>query len=505
MTFPHNLKLSIHHRAEPRKQRSLTTLSMAGFSLRLEALMTQYGHWLVGLMILFFVAIQAPNVYGRHVWYDELTTYYIARTFSWSSICEALRLTADAQPPTYHFLQIPVLFLLGDDPRNLRWLTLLASAVSLAATFVWLRRTASAVAAVAGAAMLAGSELGYYSTEARPYALLVAAVSLALAARGLTWRILWLAIAVSLHYYAFFVPIALAFTERSWRRRAAYALALCPLLITLPAMQPVHLLTLGGPFSASLYSLWTTMPSLAGGSLLAIEALVLVAVACCAPKKWREWLPRDGALWALVAMIPFCWLMGRGFTGTFFPRYAIVSLLGVAGIIAWFVDRLPHRALVSAAFTVLALGSSLMLAPEQRWDGRPTANLIGQAITMTHRPVVMGHFTFLDVYYQLTPANRDQFYRLTPNRPTFTTSYSYRPGPHDSYSEMIGKYAGFTPVGAQDWFKGHSSFTVVALDEADWILVACRKQGATITPVSHGETPGLYAVAMPAFTTLSSR
>ena len=424
---------------------------------------------------------------------------------SWSSICEALRLTADAQPPTYHFLQIPVL-LLGDDPRNLRWLTLLASCVSMVATFVWLRRTTSAAAAIAGVAMLAGSELGYYATEARPYALLIAAVSLALACRGLAWRVVWLAVAVSVHYYAFFLPLALAFTESSWRRRAYYALALSPLAITLPAMQPTHVLALGGLFSATLGSLLGTVPTLAGGSLYAVEAVLLVAAACLAPRQWRDWFPRDWTLWALIAMVPVCWLMGRFVTGIYFSRYAIVSLLGVAGLVAWLMDRLPHRALVSVAFSFLVLGGRLTFKPNARWDGRPTAGLVDHALARAgDQPVVMGQFVYLDVFYHLSSAHRQQFHRLTVNRPSFTTEYAYQRGQTDAYSEMIGKYAGFTPQGADDWLKHHSSFTVVALDQADWILALCRQRGGTITQISHGQMPDLYAVQMPAPEIIAAR
>ncbi len=501
MTSPHTLEpLSAVDAIE-----TAPTESPLPFSSRLETWMDQHRYWLLALTVLAFVLYRAPSVYGRHVWYDELATYYLVRTFSWSSICEALRLTVDAQPPTYHFLQIPVLLLLGDDPRNLRWLTLLASCVSMVATFVWLRRTTSVAAAMAGVAMLAGSELGYYATEARPYALLIAAVSLALACRGLAWRVAWLAVAVSLHYYAFFLPLALAFTERSWRRRATYALALSPLAITLPSMQPAHTLALGGLVPASLSSLFRTIPSLAGGSLYAAEAILFVALAYFSPRKWREWFPRDFTLWALIAMVPICWLMGKLVTGIFVSRYAIVSLLGVVGLIAWLIDRLPHRALISVASSLLVLGGSFTPEPIKSWNARSTASLVDQALSTAHQPVVMGQFVYLDVFYYLRPALRQQFHRLTVYRPSFSTDYAYQPGEVDAYSEMIGKYAGFTPQGADDWLKNHSSFTVVALDQADWILALCRQRGGTTTQISHGQTPALYAVQMPAPQVIAAR
>src|ERR1700754_3401913 len=83
-------------------------LDFRGANLRLELFIQTHAHSALGLLILFFFVYHALSIYPRHVWYDELTTYYLTRTFSWASIIKALRLTVDAQPPTYHAMQIPV-------------------------------------------------------------------------------------------------------------------------------------------------------------------------------------------------------------------------------------------------------------------------------------------------------------------------------------------------------------------------------------------------------------
>lgn len=489
---------------------------LAEFNFRLENWINRYSALAVAVVILCFLSFHAQFIYARHVWYDEIVTFSVARTFSWASIAEALRLTADAQPPTYHLLQVPFLYLLGDDPRHLRWLTLLASSVAIGAVFVWLRRTTSAVAALAGAVTLAGSKLSFYSIEARPYALLVATAAMALACRGIAWRLVWLGLGISVHFYGVFVPLVFALRERTWRRRFLYALAYLPLAITMPNMHPPHLLRGSDEFAPSLLNLLKTIPVLTGGSLYTLAALTLVVFWCwlrLSPYErfQKAWFRGDLTSWALLSLAPVCWLMGLWFTGIFCMRYAIVSVLGVAGCAAWLVHRLPHRAIVSAAFCIVCLGVSVSkqrLLTMETWDARPTAQRIDQTINGTGRPVVMGEYHFLELHHYVRPQNRAQFVRVTENRPSFTTEYAYQviPGQYFRWSEMIGKYAGFTPQGLNDWLTNHLSFTVVALQEDDWVLAACRSRGARITPLFRHEMYGFYSVQMPATpTTLAAR
>ena len=464
---------------------------------RLEGLFRDYPIGLTALLIFLFFAYHAWYLTQRQVWHDELATYYVVRTFSWASICEALRLTVDAQPPTYHFFQIPILAILGDDPKNLRWLSLFAATATLGAASIWLRRTTGAIGAFVGVAILASSELTYYAVEARPYAPLIAAVAMALASRRLAWRVGWLALAICLHYYAVFIPLLFALSERRWRDRAAYALALLPLLITVPAMPPPSAMDMGGPYAPTLMSLLIALPALAGGSRYVL-LLLLLAAFWWAPSRWRERVGGDRLAWALVAMVPICWLMGEWFVGVFFRRYAVISLLGLAGLMAWLVNRMPQRALVAMVVAVGSVAGAIVSGPLKRWDAQATAQLVDRQIRSASAPVVMGQSTFLEVHHYLPLAQRPQFHRLSIHRPSFTTDYAYRPKADALYSEMIGKYAGFVPVGLDDWVNGHSSFVVLATsEEKDWVLKACRQRGATITPGAHDANYRLYTVRLP--------
>ncbi len=470
----------------------------------IELFFERYGPWMVALAILCFFVFHSLFIYPRHVWFDEIVTYSVSRTFSWASVTEAIRLTADAQPPTYHLFQMPVLSLFGDDPRHLRWLTLLAASVALGAVFVWLRRMTSTSAALAGFAALAGSKLSFYSIEARPYALLIGTSAVALACRRLPWRVLWLAAAVSVHYYGVFVPAALALTERSWRRRLAYGTAYLPLLITMPALHPPHLLTAGTDWEPTVLALLKTLPVLAGASLYSLAALFVAGIFLWVRLDQRElwrgrWILADRASWALVAIAPACWLMGEWFTGIFCMRYAIVALLGLIGLVAWFVHYLPYRAIVTTVFCVLCLTVSLStqrLLTMESWDPRPTARLIDQTLATYRQPIVMGERAFLDIHHYVSPENRGRFQRVTIERPSFTTEYAYQPGPGQNtrWSEMIGKYAGFTPLSLDDWLEGHSSFIILVSRESDWVLKACRQRGARLTLIGRGELHEFYAV-----------
>jgi len=394
-----------------------------------------------------------------------------------------------------------MLSFLGDHPASLRWLSLASAIVTLGAAFVWLRRTTGNVAALAALVMLASSELSFYAVEARPYSVLMACVALALVSRRRAWRIIWLTLAVSLHYYAAFIPLVMACTEKSWRRRAMYLLAWAPLLITVPAMPPPRLMNLGGPFSPTPISLFFALPALAGGARYAVLLLLLVgglAGHFTLARFWRECFGRRRhTAWALIAMVPICWLLGEYFTGIFFRRYAIVSLLGLAGLIAWFLHQTRHRAILAVGFALFSFGCTLTVKTTARWDARETAKVVDRELAGSTRAVVMGQPSYLELRYYLSPAARIRFHRLTMDRPSFTTQYAQRPHNYHAYSEMIGKYAGFTPVGLEDWLRGHSSFVLVVESDKDWILVACRRRGAALVPIAHSSTHQLYRVTLP--------
>lgn len=475
-----------------------TRLGLTAWNERVESLLDRHDGRLLTLAIALFVAFRGLFVYQKPVWFDELVTYYVTRTFSWREMFQAVRLAVDAQPPTYHLLQTPALLLLGDDPRELRWLTLLASAAALAATFVWLRRSTGPAAALAATAMLMGSKLSFYALEARPYALLVASASLALACRGLGWRIVWLAVGVSLHYYGAFIPLAFVFAEENWRRRAALLLALSPLLVTIPAMHSFSLLAGGSLFTPVAISLLTTVPVLAGRSRYVLAVLFVLGMAWWLGCRKRPWPIGDRISWALIALAPLSWLACYWFTGIFVARYAIVSLLGLAGLVAWLVHRLPHRGLVSAAVSLGCMGASFSTVNfTDTWDARPTAHLVHQSINAFHLPVVMGKYTSLDVHYHLSPGNRRDFHWLS-FQPPGRISWSMTAAP------VISQYAGMSLYSWEDWVAKHSAFVVVADAEANWILAACRKRGATISVVSRNATHQLYLVRLPAAVSLAA-
>jgi hypothetical protein len=348
--------------------------------------------------------------------------------------------------------------------------------------------------------MLAGSKFSFYAIEARPYALLVAATSLSLASRALAWPIFWLASVVCLHFYGVFVVLALALAERGWRRRAAFLLALSPLLVTLPAMHPPRLLSAGELVAPKLENLAKTLPVLAGGSAFAVLLLLLGGSVW-----WLRHRPLDlfrgtRDSWALLGIVPACWLAGEAATGIYCIRYAIVSLLGVTGMVAWFVHRLPYRAMVATGFSLLCLTGSLLkhnLMTMESWDARPAGRLIAQTIAATRQPVVMGDSPYLEARYYVSPEQRNQFWRLTPERFSYTAAYAYAPGKANRWAEMVSKYGGFTPVGLEDWLARHKSFTVLAESESDWILTSSRRRGARIAPVGRSAPYLLYSVRLP--------
>ena len=120
---------------------------------------------LVGCWIRWQYAVNDP------LWIDELHTSWVV-SGGWSDI--AGRATMGNQSPLYFWGVYPVVQLLGPSPINLRLLSLIAGCATLliGPWLVWSRTRSVISTAVTASVLAIESQLVFYSSEARPYALL---------------------------------------------------------------------------------------------------------------------------------------------------------------------------------------------------------------------------------------------------------------------------------------------------------------------------------------------
>jgi 4-amino-4-deoxy-L-arabinose transferase-like glycosyltransferase len=132
-------------------------------------------------LLLLLALVLARILYGNHqqaLWYDEIFSAIVATQPTWHRFAQAM--PADGNPPLYALLTRFSIHLFGLTDLAVRLPSILSFLAALAGVYVFIRRECGVVFGLL-AVVLTFSESGWtYSFEARPYALLLAFMVLAL-------------------------------------------------------------------------------------------------------------------------------------------------------------------------------------------------------------------------------------------------------------------------------------------------------------------------------------
>ena len=206
------------------------------------------------LLLLCYSSIRSIlKASARPFWFDELLTSIVARQPSVSSLWRALTHCADGQPPPFYLLERFFGHIITNQEIAFRVVSILGFCVMEWSLFVWLRkRHNTPIAFVACLLPLLTTLFATYAIEARPYALEIGFLAIALVAYQRASERLWIFVlglsliaAESTHYYAVFVLgsffVAEAFyslKSRSFRTGvwAALSSGLLPLLVFWPLL-----------------------------------------------------------------------------------------------------------------------------------------------------------------------------------------------------------------------------------------------------------------------------
>ncbi|MGH1588622.1 hypothetical protein ACRBEV_09970 [Methylobacterium phyllosphaerae] len=325
---------------------------------------------------------------ARHsYWMDEVLAVWTARRGSAAAVWEALRQGAEFSPPLYHYLLRTLLVLGLDDPVILRLPSIAAIyGVALAAFVLVRRRYGIPVACLALVFCLAGP-LFSYAVQVRQYALVAACFALACAlwdvpaerpvsalrAAGIA---ILLSFAVGMHFYAILLAVALGLMEAGWmirHRRIRWPIVLAlfasavSLLCWLPIMQAVSAFNHGDAAAPGYYArptiarlLATYLLMTAGGDPLPPYPLAIVLTGLAL--RWRAGrraLPSGDDLdlvTGVVCAVPLIvYAFALAVTGTFNPRYVIVTALGISLVVARSVAAHRHGAVLSCVLIPVAI------------------------------------------------------------------------------------------------------------------------------------------------------
>jgi len=342
-------------------------------------------------LLLLLIFLTWTNVYeASHLpfWYDEIFTVAVTRLPSMPAIWRALAHAVDSSPPGFYALERLASAFASDELIAFRLASIAALPIVSLCLFAFVqRRLGSLSALIAAVVPLLTVLYSQYSLEARPYAPMLACLSIAILAwqRASSWW--WLTVlgasmaaAVSEHYYAVFalVPFSIAaVTEfavhgelraRTW---IVFVSAVIPLLVFWPLLHHLHetyaahyFLVPNLPYAIGTYDWYFAARPPGIIAALAVVISTALVTRAAAPSRFfagrtREPYerPEEISLIAGFIWLPIIVLLGTmAAGGGLVARYAIGGILGLALGIAYashLLGRTAQRVLLIGLLAAL--------------------------------------------------------------------------------------------------------------------------------------------------------
>ena len=399
------------------------------------ALVALIGAWLAG------TAVAAA---AKPFWHDEIYTILLAQLPSTGAVWAAMADGTDLSAPLNTLLTRGVHALFGVGRITTRIPALSGTALMITMLFLFVRRRAGTILAVAGVVLVSSTAAYRFAYEARGYGLMQGAFALALfawaeAASGrrrafhLPLMTIALASAFWSHYFGVFAlaPIGAGEIVRVARRRRPDAGVWTAAAISLLAFVPLlPLLNAARSQSAHYWSQAALSDARATYSFLLHEVLhqqVIVPALLAAGLVALRWLTRAPAAERRrlpaheVAAIGTCLLLplieiaaARLTSGVFVPRYALPFTFGVGIAIPLGIWRLTAGATSAQIVFALLLTSGFGSAVYQSVVNRPQTfvspvdqrPVLASALQEPQPVVVTGGLMFLQLWYDTPPAVR---------------------------------------------------------------------------------------------------
>jgi hypothetical protein len=454
----------------------------------------------------------------RPFWYDELITWHVAQLPDMEAISAAIRDSADLNPPLLYWATRPVLALLGGGEVALRLPAIVGFLIMCWSACRFVRRRFPLPYAAVALLIPLITAAYRYAAEARPYGLELACIGLALVAwqeagkpKRRPWSLLWfyLAMAGALlsHCYAVLalVPIGVAelVRQRSARRIDwpvwLCFIALAPCFLTYaPALAAFKLVkTTHAIFGPTFLSVPGFYGWLVGASVVPLAAGLLLAQGLprAANDETRdapahEWIAALGL--TLVPLLTFGLSLRAG---SFFERYALTSVIGLAILVAFVAARAGAGSLrgggafvgVLLVWILLSCAANFAALWEPAVERPPVLSKIRPDLPI----VISDPLMFLEAeHYQPADLLPRLHYLTDPSLGlAFTGSdnfdVSYRAftkwfhlkAAVDPYAEFTRRYPTFLLYGNPR-------------DPEDWLVRELRKEGASMTYLA--QHPGRF-------------
>ena len=205
---------------------------------------------------LLYSVTSIAQAIRRPLWFDEIVTFHVCRLPDLASLWDAVKQGADANPLLFHLISRGAFAAFGENPLAGRATAIAGFWLMSLCLYLFVRRRCGPLWAWVAAILPLVTDAVYYSTEARPYGLVLGFSALALLAwqgtkeygfrrMSLAGLALALAAAVSCHFYAVFLAVGIGVGELRWtveRKKfdwwswAALCVGLSPLALMTPVI-----------------------------------------------------------------------------------------------------------------------------------------------------------------------------------------------------------------------------------------------------------------------------
>jgi hypothetical protein len=476
--------------------------------------------WAVAVFLVALYVLNVARPATRPLWFDELLTYHIARSSTWSHFTAGI-LRIDVNPPLQYILTAGALRLFGDSPLVTRLPSLVCFLIaSLCLYRIALRRLGTWYAAVV-VLLFWASRWFLLATEARPYGLLIACF----AGAFLAWRravegnnrtaALWCLFAcvngmLWSHCFGLFLLIPFGIAELArWRRRRKadwtvwmVFVASCALVLPLYLQLFSHYRAILEP--PGFVTDWFNMVVIYAAVVVrppVLATLLVSLLVALRPSVRKGAVP--GALpdiervfLGAVFLIPLCLevMLVRNH-GPFWPRYAVGYGFFASLVVGAALRRFARRDLVCAATAAVALAATVgydAVGPEPEISTRPPfRQAAADPWYLRVRPdlpfVCAGGFTFVAMNHRESDRFLARVYYLTDPEAAqlaHATLFEIFPFsiPYMGGKAHVEQYRAFT--------REHRRFLVLAQVgyPEDWLLPKLLADGAVFTKLDQRET-----------------
>ena len=485
---------------------------------------------IVVTLAALYIALVAPSVH-RHLWYDELHTFYIAQASSIRLFAEEVRLL-DLNPPLSYLLVRASIGVVGPTELGARLPSIIGYFVGSMGLLVFIARRVGPLWGAAGVGLFWYNQFFSLATEARPYGILLGFFGLTMASwdvattvpSGRRWALAGVAAGATgmllTHVYAviWIMPFCIAEVVRYWRTRrtdwplwAALVLPLAACLTFIPLVQKAAHIVFPPIFEGSaprLLMFYLAMflqasPPLAAGSLAAFGVAVWLGskarMESSLEPATATAMTAEELAFLVAALLPPVVLTAMSVHNHFalYDRHAILTVLTANLMVPLYIARQAHgsrpsglvAAFVILGFTLLLPGLGLAPQTSRVEASGTTARKDFDRIHPELPLVANSALTYLEMDHYESPELLGRLYYLVD--PESSIKYA-----HSSLTEGLLVMKQYFPIRANvspyaDFAATHRHFLVWGEPEQQqgWLLTKLKAEGAQITELGHFDSP----------------